>query len=171
MSLEDLEKRVEALEGLEKRVKVIEDIEEIKKLQLRYVNALTTVDWDEVVDCFAEDGVADLTNGRAKGKEQLYSLFREKISGMHQGLEGNFVVHPIVEVEGDRARGSWLLYIQFCRPRPLPQKFLAMIGNETPDWMQGYYEMEYVREKGKWKISLLRWRRRLLSPRPLQERT
>lgn len=171
MTLEELEKRVRALEGLEKRVRVMEDIEEIKKLQIRYVNALTTVSWDEVVDCFAEDGVADITSGRAQGKEQLAKLFREKVSGMHQGLEGNFVVHPVVTVDGDKAKGSWLLYIQFCRPRPLPPEFLAQIGGETPDWMQGYYEMEYVREKGVWKISLLRWRRRLLSPRPLKERT
>jgi hypothetical protein len=171
MTLEELEKRVRDLEGLEKRVKVLEDIEEIHKLQVRYVNALTVVNWEEVVDCFAEEGLADLTSGRAKGKEQLNSLFREKISGMHQGLEGNFVVHPFITVDGEKARGSWLLYIQFCRPRPLPPEFLALIGGETPDWMQGFYEMEYIREKGRWKISLLKWRRRLLSPRPLKERT
>jgi len=159
-----------SMEELERRVKRLEDIDQIQKLHVHYVNCLTTADWPEVFDCFSEDGVIDFPQGIARGKEEIRAIFSDVVAAMHVGLEGNFVVHPIVEVDGDRATGSWLLYIQFCRPRDLPSDFLDQIGGETPDWMQGFYEMEYVREKGKWKISLLRWRRRLLSPRPLSER-
>ena len=159
-----------SLEDLEKRVKTLEDMDQIQKLQVHYVNCLTTASWDEVFDCFAENGLIDFPQGVARGKEEIREIFRNTVAQMHVGLEGNFVVHPIVSVEGDTAKGSWLLYIQFCRPRELPEDFVALLGGETPDWMQGFYEMEYVREQGKWKISLLRWRRRLLSPRPLSER-
>ncbi len=159
-----------ALEELERRVKTLEDMDQIQKLQVHYVNCLTTASWPEVYDCFAENGVIDFPQGTARGKEEIKAIFTNVVAQMHVGLEGNFVVHPIVTVDGDTAKGSWLLYIQFCRPRDLPSDFLAQIGGESPDWMQGFYEMEYVREGGTWKISLLRWRRRLLSPRPLSER-
>lgn len=159
-----------SLEELERRVKTLEDINEIQKLQVHYVNCLTTASWPEVFECFSEDGVVDFPQGIARGKEEIKTIFRDVVAAMHVGLEGNFVVHPIVAVDGDRATGSWLLYIQFCRPRDLPSDFTDLIGGETPDWMQGFYEMEYVRENGHWKISLLKWRRRLLSPRPLSER-
>jgi hypothetical protein len=169
VTLDELEKRLRSLEGLAEKVKKLEDIEEIKQIQLRYVNSLTTADWDGVVSCFSQNAIVDLHSGYVEGTEAISKLFREKISRMHVGLEGNFAVHPIISVDGDKAKGSWLMYIQFCRPRELLD-FPPILGNETPDWMQGFYEMEYLRENGQWKISFLRWRRRLLSPIPLAER-
>lgn len=159
-----------SLEEIEKRLKVLEDIEEIKQLHVHYVNCLTTVEWDQVVDCFAENGVIDFGNRGAQGKGDIERLFKEQIAEMHVGLEGNFVVHPIISVQGDTAKGSWLLYTQFPRPRSFPADMKSLMGDETPDWMQGFYEMEYKREGGKWKISLLKWRRRLISPTPSSER-
>ena len=159
-----------SLEELEKRVRTLEDMDQIQKLQVHYVNCLTTANWPEVHDCFSDNAVIDFPQGIARGKGEIIAIFRDLVAQMHVGLEGNFVVHPIVTVDGDTAKGSWLLYIQFARPRALPSDFTSLIGGEMPDWMQGFYEMEYVRESGKWKICLLKWRRRLLSPRPLSER-
>ncbi len=170
MNPEEMEKRLQRLEEMENRLKTLEDIESIKQLQVHYVNSLTTANWDDAMDCFAENSVVDFGNRFARGKPEISKLFREQISEMHVGLEGTFVVHPVVSVQGDKAQGSWLLYIQFCRPRDLPSDMKSIMGDEMPDWMQGFYEMEYVKENGKWKISLLKWRRRLLSPRPLAER-
>jgi hypothetical protein len=158
------------LEELEKRVRILEDIEEIKKLQNLYVNALTQADFKTAVECFSKNGVIDLHYGYAKGKEEVAKIFREKIGRTHVGLEGNFMVQPIITVDGDTAKGNYLLYIQYARPRSLPPEYKEMLGDEMPDWMQGYYNMEYVREDGKWKISLLYWRRRLMSPRELSTR-
>jgi hypothetical protein len=169
MTLDELEKRIRALEGLAEKVQVLEDIKEIEQLQACYVNSLTIADWDKVVSCFAKKAIVDLHSGYVEGTEAISKLFREKISRMHVGLEGNFAVHPIISVDGDTAKGNWLMYIQFCRPRELLD-FPPILGNETPDWMQGFYEMEYNRENGQWKISFLKWRRRLLSPIPLAER-
>jgi hypothetical protein len=160
-----------SLEELEKRVRTLEDMDRIQKLQVHYVNCLTTADWPAVHDCFAENAVIDFPQGMARGKAEIVAIFRDLVAKMHVGLEGNFVVHPLVTVDGDTAKGSWLLYIQFARPRDLPADFMAATGGEMPDWMQGFYEMEYAREEGVWKISLLKWRRRLMSPRPLAERS
>ena len=153
------------LEELEKRIKTLEDIEEIKQLQGHYVNCLIQVDWDGVIDCFSDNGVVDLHAGMARGKKEMEELFKVKIARVHIGMEGEFAVHPIISVDGDRAKGSWLLYIQFV-PHKLEYKPEIIPTNDAPDWQQGFYEMEYVRENGKWKISLLKWRLRLMSPMP-----
>jgi ketosteroid isomerase-like protein len=153
------------LEELEKRLRNLEDIEAIKQLHVRYVNYLTTTAWDDLVDCFAEDAVVDLSVGKVKGKEAIENLFKKKISITHIGLEGNFVVHPIISVEGDKAKGSWLLYTHFSLPHKIQLDDSPVANAPAPDWMGGYYEMEYVKENGVWKISLLRWTSLMRSPR------
>lgn len=159
-----------SLEELEKRVRILEDIEQIKSLHVHYLNCLTTASWPEVHDCFSDNAVIDFPQGVARGKQEIVAIFADVVAKTHVGLEGNFVVHPIITVDGDKAKGSWLMYIQFARPRDLPKDFTDLIGGEDPDWMQGFYEMEYARENGQWKIAFLKWRRRLMSPIPLEER-
>ena len=158
-----------SLEELEKRIQILEDIEQIKELQIRYVNCLITTKWDEIIDCFAINGVLDLNSGKAVGKKAIENHFRKTVALNHIGQEGEFLVHPIVSVDGDKAKGSWLLYIQNAQPRKLKSKPVMLTSDDAPDWMQGYYEAEYIRENGKWKISLLKWRLRLISPLTLLE--
>ena len=149
------------IEELEKRLRIVEDIEEVKKLHLTYINALITCDWDKVEDCFTENSVVDFKeSGILRGIRAISSDFRERISQSHIGKEGILSVHPIISVEGDRAKGSWTFYNFTYHPRefadfPDPE--------QAPDWVQGLYDMEYVRMDGKWKISLLKWRSRLIS--------
>jgi hypothetical protein len=152
------------LEEMEKRLRRLEDIEEIRQLQIRYVNCLIQTKWDEIMDCFTDDAIIDLHAGYCRGKEEFAKVIKAKISLAHIGEEGNFVVHPIINVNGDTATGSWLFYIQYAQPRemnPVPTIFKT---NKAPKWMQGYYEMEYKRVKGQWKISMLKWQARLVSP-------
>jgi hypothetical protein len=80
-------------------------------------------------------------------------------------MEGCFVVHPVISVDGDRARASWLLYTFFSMPHKIHRATDLTAVEDAPDWISGYYDMQYVRENGIWKISLLKWRNRLLSPR------
>jgi len=157
------------IEELEKRLRIMEDIEEIKKLHLTYVNALITCDWDMVDECFAEHGAVDFKEtGVLRGKQAVSNDFRERISKSHIGKEGIFTVHPIISVEGDEAKGNWFFYSLIYHPRefvdfPEPDR--------VPDWVQGIYDMEYIRERGKWKISLLKWRSRLMSNSKLAKKS
>jgi hypothetical protein len=152
------------IEELAKQVQVLEDIEEIKKLQAHYVNCLLLTNFEDMFDCFSKDGVLDLHAGRAVGKKEMRKLFDERLKYSHIGQEGEFAVHPIITVDGDKAKGSWLHYIQFAQPRKLEHRPGLLEREYAPDWLQGYYEAEYVRENGKWKISFLKWRCRLMSP-------
>ncbi len=150
---------------LERRVATLEAIEEIKKLQARYVDYLITCDdWDGIVDFFTEDGVADLVAGLAQGRGELLKLFKEKIAVNHIGLEGNFLVHPDITVDGDKAKARWLLYLQYAQPRKRKVGSNPVTLVDAPDWSQGYYDVEYKKVDGKWKISYLKWTRRLDSP-------
>jgi hypothetical protein len=158
------------LSEMETRLKVLEDIEEIKKLQVRYVNSLLLANYDELLDCFSEDGVVDTHAGLAKSKKEREKLFKGSLAKLHIGQEGEFAVHPIITVEGDKAKASWLLYILWAQPRKLVPKPTILATEDAPDWQQAFYEMEYVREKKKWKISHLKIRNRLISPIQYQEK-
>jgi hypothetical protein len=153
------------LEEIEKRLRTLEDIEAIRQLQARYVNCLSTIEWDDLVDCFAEDGVVDLHTGIARGKKEIEKFFKEKIAITHIGMEGNFVVHPVISIDGDTAKASWLLFTYFSMPHKIQIAPALTAEEDAPEWMSGFYDMEYVRENGLWKISLLKWRNRLRSPR------
>lgn len=152
------------LGSLESRIQNIEDIEEIKQLQAQYINCVITTNWDEITECFTENGTFDVHAGIAKGKKAIKKIFVEKLSENHIGKEGLFIVHPMIKVNGDKAKGSWLLYTQFARPRKLKNKLPELPTDDAPDWFQGYYDMEYIKEDGEWKIDYLKYRTRLVSP-------
>ena len=142
---------------LQKKIGIIEDIEAIKRLQYRYIECLSFTKWDELLECFSENSEVDLGEGTEKstiikGKEEISKLFKEGVSRSHLGREGIFVVHPVIDVEGDRATGKWLSYFMNIRSRGREPLLL---------WMQGIYECKYVKENNKWKFSLLKWRARL----------
>ena len=158
MKIEDLERKIQELEN---KLKVTEDIEEIKNLQYYYINCLSTHKWDEIVDCFTEDAEFDLRvvskDGKTygafkKGKAEIAKEFKEGISKAHTGREGLFVVQPIIKVDGNTATGKWLSYFMHIRS-----------GGMDPilHWMQGVYDCTYVKENGKWKFSIFKWRPRL----------
>jgi ketosteroid isomerase-like protein len=159
MTVEELERRLEAAEDalkeLEKRVRVTEDIQQIHELQRRYVNALICTEWDLCADCFAEDALIDVyLHEPVRGNANIRKWFKEELSVTHAGKEGDVLVHPEIEVDGDRAKGKWLLYMNYCYPRTGQALF----------WVQGFYKMEYVRERGRWRISYMNWEERMGLP-------
>jgi hypothetical protein len=127
----------------DQKTNILFDTEEIKKLQYRYVNALTFGRWDEAMDCFAEDAVTDMKlGGITRGKLAITKLFKKGISQGHGHGEGSILVHPIIDVEGDTAKGSWIIYFMYSEPDT----------GKCSDWGMGTYDMDYVCIDGKWKI-------------------
>jgi hypothetical protein len=132
------------LEELGKRVKVLEDIEEIKKLHINYVYLLCNLQWENMLDCFAEDATLDLLDhGVCKGKKEISRIFHEVLAKMIKRTDGHFVGQPVISVKGDKAKGYWILYLFFAEPEM--------------KWVQGRQDCEYVRVKGKWKFSSVRF--------------
>lgn len=152
-----LEEMAQELQEMGKRLQVYEDIEQIKQLHIRYVNALTFVKWDDVIACFAEDSSIDVQfGGLIKGKVNIAHFFKEMLPQIHIGEEGIFVVHPLISVAGDKAKGNWLVYLMYADHRTWQSRY----------WIQGIYDAEYVRVNGEWKFGHLQWRPRLEPPGP-----
>ena len=131
---------------IERRVQVLEDIEAIKKLKASYchlVDAGVAGDaskLDELMTHFTDDAWADFELlGRHEGKEAVTVLFK-KIVPSAISYSAHMVANPIIEVDGDTARGRWYVHV------PLTGRTQNLAG-----WLQGRYDEEYVKMAGTWK--------------------
>ena len=159
METQQMEARIAALEETVKhlagRVRGAEDVKEIQELQYRYLNALMATEWDLCADCFAQDALVDVhLHDPVRGQAAIREWFKGDLSQTHAGKEGDVCIHPIISVDGAEAKGSWLLYMMYFYPRTGQSLF----------WVQGYYDMDYVRENGRWKIAVMRWQELLGLP-------
>ena len=146
--MDELEKRVKALE---KQVQVLADIEEIKTLHRNYVYYLCNLQWDDMLGCFVEDATADIQGDRLrKGKEEIADFFHSVLAKMVTRNDGHFVGQPVISVNGNKAKGYWILYLFFSEP--------------SVRWMQGRQECEYVKVDGEWKYSAMKF----INPWPVQ---
>ena len=144
----------ERVDVLEARIQAIEDIEAIKQLQYRYKNAFMQADWDQVIDCFAEDATIDIkpdgTNvgtGMAEIKRQFGNM-----ATVHTGAETDIIYHPIISVNGNKGKGTWMV------------TDTMHIIDQPQQSIYGIYNTEYVKVNGEWKISFLQHRHRTIEP-------
>jgi hypothetical protein len=134
------------LEELGKKVQLLEDIEEIKKLHTEYIFFVSNSQWDDVSECFAEDATADIgSHGICNGKKEISEMFHNVMSKVIKPTHGHFLGQPVISVEGDRAKGQWIMY-----------RFLPDPG---VNWTQGRYDCEYVKVGRKWKFSVVKFNR------------
>jgi ketosteroid isomerase-like protein len=155
--METIELSSDRLRLIEERLGALEDLEALKRLHTRYVNHLTFAEWDDIAECFTEDAVFDLCVPEIRplvGRAAIAALFKHVISTGHLGKEGNFTVHPLIEVDGASAKGWWLIYLMYNH---------ADTGLPAY-WVQGIYDCQYEKADGQWKISSLRFVGRLAPP-------
>jgi SnoaL-like domain len=140
-------------EDLVKRIAALEDIEAIKKLKARYC-AVCDNDHnpDEIVKLFAPDGTWE---GDGIGVHQGHTAIRALFEGFRARISfsQHNVMNPIIEVDGDRARGTWY----FLGP------FTFRKGNRAM-WLAARYEEDYVRIDDTWKFQHLRAIGRMAAP-------
>src|SRR3972149_5752288 len=129
-----------SLEELEKRVKAIEDLEEIKKLHQKYINLMDDLQYTKVLDLFTEDCTSEVrSSGVKRGKKEIEDIYLGILAKNRGSVrnEGHLAIEPDITVDGDTARGTWLIYMLFSKP--------------TVEWVQGKNECEYRKENGQWK--------------------
>ena len=132
------------LEELAKKVQALQDIEDIKNLHTDYVFCLINHQWGDIVNYFAENAVADIWHhGVGRGKDGIAKLFMDVIAKEVTWDSGHLLAQPVISVDGDTAKGHWILYIFFPGP---PAR-----------WVQGRYDCEYIKVDGKWKFSSLKY--------------
>lgn len=135
-NLKQEESEVNETELLQK-VRWLADIEEIKQLKHRYC-AFCDDDYnpDGLASLFTEDAVWDGDIlGYAEGREGIREFFaaasRLVPFAVHQ------VANPIIEIDGDKARGRWYLW-------------QPMIFGEQALWLSARYADQYHRIDGNW---------------------
>lgn len=131
---------MDEIKSLQARIRALEDIEEIRKLKARCWFSSDKKQWDEFGECFTEDAILDAQpsthlEGRKEIVESLSSIM-SSFTTVHQGL------HADITLTSDTtARAIWAMYDHV-------QNKDANLKMEE----YGYYEDEFVKENGKWKI-------------------
>ena len=144
MTQDDITKTAETAKALEKRVQAFEDLESIKVMHRNYVYWLCNLQWDDMLGCFTEDAQMDIAGDRPRqGKEDIYDFFKTVLANMVTRKDGHMVGQPVISVDGNNARGYWILFLFFSEP--------------TVRWLQGRQEVEYVKINGQWLISNMKF--------------
>jgi len=154
MIAKDMEARIKALE---KKVGLLEDVNEVKRLQRVYSYYVMHMMRDEIANCFADDPDVTLhwLEGTWKGKEGVNRYFGvgtdrpEPPPGfLHQVMPIAGVVD--VAPDGKRAWGRWYSFGGVAVPN-------QQTGKTNPSIVGGLYEIEYIKQNGKWKMWKVDW--------------
>lgn len=161
MNMEELASKIEKLEKqcasqqkiiltLQKNVQILADTEAIKKLQKAYGYYLEHWMAEEVIDCFSDspDVYLKLYEGTYVGKESIKRYFDRKRTNeyLHQVMQLSGIVD--IEPDGINAKGRWYSW-GACA--------ITLGKGVRQYFMNGIYEMGYVKERGVWKINNLEY--------------
>jgi hypothetical protein len=156
MKLEEMQQQLTELRA---RVQALEDTEAIKKLQRAYGYYLQHFMADDLSDLFADgpESCLIIAAGTFKGKEAVRRFFHMGQEGdmkrlpnpefLHQVMQLSGVVH--VAPDGLTAQGRWYGFGANAFP--------TKEGKVNPGWMDGIYEVDYVKQEGIWKLRKVRW--------------
>ena len=147
------------LDELEKEVIRLEDIQAIEDLQQMYGYYMDSHHRQEVINLFSDNFESleiestGLFLGKAGAKRffidnDLLEAGQTKVPAWINIL---ILMHgSVIDIDpsGTTAKGRWNTWLAE-----------AMIVGGTPrqQWVQGYYENEYIKEKGRWLFKKLHW--------------
>ena len=126
------------------------DTEAIRSLKARYFRMVDQQDWDGVRELFAPDAVIDVSSSTVSDSGRgVYDGRDRFVAMLTKALRGAVTVHHghtcEIEMTGpDRATGVWAMEDRIWFPEGSPVGTL---------WGAGWYEEEYERVDGRWRIA------------------
>ena len=129
----------------DQRLQRAEDHLAIERVIVDYAELLDARDFDGYAALFAKDGTwrtgQTVRHGPAEIKAMLAGLFGPTPKGFVNGSDYHLVSNIEVDLDGDhaKARSRHLMMIRDEKGHPTPT-------------LAGYYEDEFIREDGRWKI-------------------
>ncbi len=106
--------------------------------------------FEKALDFFTDDAEVEVrSSGVMKGRENYSKIFLGTLARRKERHDGHLVGQPVLTIDGDTARGHWIVYMFFSVP--------------TIEWIQGRHDCEYVKVNGEWKFSKLKFARTLAS--------
>lgn len=147
------------LKELEREVTRLEDLQEIEDLQQKYGYYMDSHHREEVVDLFSDDteSIEIESVGLFKGKEGVKKFFLDNdlIDAEETIVPGWIHIlimmsQDVIDIDpsGLIAKGRWNTWLA---------EAMTVGGIPRQQWVQGYYENEYIKEDGKWKFKKLCW--------------
>ena len=134
------------LDAVLQRLQRLEDIEEIRKLYVAYGRHLDDGDAAAYAGLFAREAKLRLGGVmRADGREEIEKVAANVVAPLaaseHKSL--HILASPVIEVEGDRARGECVWAAVSARG-----------GSGPAITLMGRHVDEFVREDGHWRFAL-----------------
>ncbi len=137
---------------LAQNVERAESVRAVKRLQETYAQYSQFGLWTDMAALFADNAQLsygkDTEQGRQAIQNYFLTTFGEGTHGLKPGgLHTQMVLRPLINVsaDGQSAKGRWWEF--------------SMTGQHgvKAEWAAGIFENEYVRERGVWKISRMRY--------------
>ena len=134
-----------AIAALAHRIRLLQDTDEIENLISMYGYYLDKLQWDLLIDLFAEDSTMEISQrgiyvGKKSGRRALELFGTQNIKANH--LHNHIQTQPVIHVAPSGQR-AWV------RSRAVSQ--LGTYG-EIGIWGDGVYENELIKENGIWKF-------------------
>lgn len=130
--------------SVEQELRRLRDIEEIRNLRHRYAYEANILDGKSgdiraFAALFAEDGTFDVGMGVARGPAEIEAMMRELTTQWTCAM--HYMLNPLIEVDGDRARGTFTGLFAFTSAK-----------NPAPIWMSNIYTDTFVRTERGWRF-------------------
>jgi SnoaL-like domain len=129
-----------------------ESVRAVKRAQETYAQYSQFGLWTDMAALFADNAQLSYGKDSAQGRLAIQNYFLTTFGGGTHGLKPGglhtqMVLRPLINVsaDGQRAKGRWWEF--------------SMTGQYgvKAEWAAGIFENEYVRERGVWKISRMRY--------------
>jgi hypothetical protein len=145
------------LEALEKRLQHVEDVQSINRLQYAYNYYVEHMMHQEIIDCFADspDVLLDWLEGKWKGKAGVRKYFDvtrvAPVGFRHQLIPSAGLI--TVAPDGKTAKGRWYAFGGVFMPAQ------QQAGKQAfrRSFINGIYEIGYIKEGAIWKILNINW--------------
>jgi hypothetical protein len=140
------------VQRLAQNVERAESVRVVKRVQETYAQYSQFGLWTDMAALFTDNAQLSYGKDNEQGRQAIQNYFLAKFGeGTHGlepgGLHTQMVLRPLINVsaDGQSAKGRWWEF--------------SMTGQHSlkAEWAAGIFENEYVRERGVWKISRMRY--------------
>lgn len=145
-------------DSLNKRLQRVEDVQAIERLQYAYNYYVEHMLKEEIIDCFSDspDVLLDWLEGKWKGKEGVREYFDAgqvpPAEFLHQLIPSAGLI--TVAPDGKTAKGRWYAFGGVMMPSTESENGPQTVSRS---FINGIYEIGYVKENGIWKILTIKW--------------
>ena len=142
--------------SIEDKLQRLLDLEEITTLRHRYAYGANIIDGKPgdlkaFAALFAADGTFDVGMGVATGPAEIENMMKALTTQWQCAM--HYMLNPIIEVDGDRARGTVSGLFAF-----------TSVENPSPIWLSNIYSDAYVRTPRGWRFQSVTIRNTFADP-------